>query len=159
MIEQTPINEELLRELIQQSRIDGKASKLLMQGISEQVPGVSYVALQPGHKAYVIPHCHPNAKETFNHLRGELELIIFYEEGRVRQKHILGVEGTKTLTVEKGLFHTLIALTCNAAISTIYHGRYEKETFKVTPDWAVPEDAGEARIERYMRKIQTAKLD
>jgi len=156
MREPPPAEEEILQELFLKAKKEGKASRLLQHGISEEEPGIAYVAFQLGHRSYVIPHCHPNTKETFLHLRGILALILFDETGKITHRHTLGLGGRKSLIAPEGTNHTLVALTQNAAIATIFHGAYEP---KQIPEWAIPENAGEARIEKYMCEFLTTKLD
>ena len=85
--------------------------------------------LQPG--TYVRPHRHRRngsgtGFECFLVLQGAIGLLLFNDEGEIKQQLHLSAKGpTHGIEIAEDQFHTLVALEANSVIFELKHGTYK----------------------------------
>lgn len=104
--------------------------------------------LQPG--TYVRPHRHRRAEagsgfECFVVLQGAIGLLLLDGRGELLECHRLEADGPlRGIDVAEGQFHSLVALTPDAAIFEIRQGPYRADTDKELLAGSPPENSAEA---------------
>jgi cupin fold WbuC family metalloprotein len=103
-------------------------------------------AVEPG--SYVAPHRHldPNKDETFLVLRGRFGLILFDENGAIRNQAILDSAGPRFgITIPHGTFHSVVSLATGSVFFESKAGPYAPLSSAELAGWAPAEqDAGAA---------------
>jgi cupin fold WbuC family metalloprotein len=99
---------------------------------------------------YVQPHRHvnPPKHESFIVLEGRVAAISFDDEGAVRERWVLGGEGSELRGIDLpgGLWHTITALSEYAVCYEVKPGPWDAATDKEFAPWApVESDAAAAR--------------
>ncbi|QLA15192.1 WbuC family cupin fold metalloprotein [Desulfolutivibrio sulfoxidireducens] len=106
-------------------------------------------ALTPG--SYVRPHRHldPPKAETFVILRGALAVVVFDDEGRCRDEDLILLKrgrGAYLADIRPGTWHTVFALTPEAAAFEVKSGPYLPGAAKGFAPFSPPEGTPEAEI-------------
>lgn len=110
-------------------------------------------AVQPG--SYLRPHRHidPPKAEVFLVLQGALAMIVFEDDGRVRECFRLEAGGERFgVDLGPGLYHSFFALEPDTLLYEVKNGPYEPATAKDFAPWAPDEDTPEA--EGYSRGLR-----
>lgn len=132
--------DELARQAAQSPR--GRAH-LNVHDSADDLVQRFFVAVEP--RSYVRPHRHHTHAELLAVLRGRFDVLIFDEEGRVRERHGAG-EGTGLLALEtpRNTWHTLISAAPGSVFLEVKQGPYVPDTAVEFAPWAPPEGTQEA---------------
>ena len=107
---------------------------------------------------YAAPHRHldPPKPETFVMLRGEIACFVFDDEGRVRERYVLGRNGLVGVDLPPGVWHTLAPVTDVAVCFEVKPGPWDPATDKEFAPFAPRE--GEAGAAEYLARLMTELL-
>ena len=107
--------------------------------------------LQPG--TYIRPHRHscPHATESLCLLDGELEFLVFSEDGEIRERISLTPDNP-LIDFEPGLWHGMIVKHADTVIFEIKIGPYNPDTDKEFASWAPEEDSPD--VFAYLARIR-----
>jgi cupin fold WbuC family metalloprotein len=109
-------------------------------------------AVEPG--SYVAPHRHldPSKDETMLCLRGRLGVVLFNDDGSIRQRLILSPTGPDLgVDIPHGTYHTILALEPGTVFFEAKAGPYTPLTPEEKAPWA-PAENGEG-AEGFYRKL------
>lgn len=87
-----------------------------------------FIAIRPD--SYVRPHKHPNKSEAFHIVYGEADIIIFEDDGSIREiVHLAAGGGTKAFyyRMSKPFFHTLLIRSDMLVVHEITNGPFVKD--------------------------------
>ena len=101
--------------------------------------------VEPG--SYIRPHRHldPAKDETLVVLRGRFGLVLFDEEGRVRDRVVLAAGGPALgMDIPHGCFHAILSLAPDSVFFEAKAGPFLPLTEAEKAPWAPPEGAPEA---------------
>jgi cupin fold WbuC family metalloprotein len=107
-------------------------------------------------EAYVRPHKHVGKSESMTILQGEADLILFHDDGRVRQVIPLGpLESKKHFyyRTAQAVYHTLIVRSEVLVFQEVTDGPFRREQ-TVFPDWA-PDDTDESSARSFNARFQS----
>lgn len=113
-------------------------------------------AMQPG--TYIPPHKHenPDKREAFWVLRGKIALVIFNDDGSIREHKVLDPDkGNYGTELPARTWHCLICLKENSVAYEVKDGPWNPENDKIFAPWAPKE--GNKEGEKYMNTL-IAKL-
>lgn len=105
---------------------------------------------------YVRPHKHenPDKTEVFIILSGRTAVLIFNDEGGVKEVHVLDNNGPiRGIEIEPRTWHSFVALE-SSALYEIKNGPWDAKTDKNFAPWA-PEEGGRD-VEKFLKKMQDA---
>lgn len=107
---------------------------------------------------YVRPHYHPNKTETKIMIEGKMLVILFEENGDVRDKIILSDDKKECflIRIDKGIVHSNIPLS-NVIFYEATTGPYIGKGDSVFPEWA-PEANQKEEILRLYAKLELGEL-
>lgn len=112
--------------------------RAILNPFSEEDPiNFFYNALMPD--TYVRPHKHEDKDEYFQILKGEVLVVIFDDNGRIRQTGWLSLENAVSCKIKSGEWHTVVALE-PSVIQEVKAGPYDPDTAKIFALWAPSED-------------------
>ena len=106
---------------------------------------------------YVTPHRHlePPKRESFLILHGEVLFLLFDDDGRVTESHVLrGVDrgvGPFGIDIVAGLWHSLAVLSEHAVCYEVKAGPWDPATDKEFAPWAPSE--GDAACSDYLAQL------
>lgn len=88
--------------------------------------------------SYCAPHRHatPAKAESFLVLRGEVLVLIFDEQGEVRERHVLGRAGLVGIDIRPAAWHTIAAVSPTAVCYEVKPGPWDPKTDKEFAPWA-----------------------
>jgi len=103
--------------------------------------------------AYIRPHKHPGKSESFHIIEGRLKVVIFEEDGGIRDVLRMGKSGDQILyyRLSESLFHTVIPLSRTAVFHETTNGPFRRGNAVFAP-WSPAEEDERARA-AYMRSI------
>lgn len=110
-------------------------------------------ALEPG--TYIQPHRHLGIEkdETMIVVRGRFGVLIFDDEGGVKQQFVLGAEeGNYGATIPLGCFHSMVALESGSVFFESKAGPYAPITTEEKASWAPSE--GEPGCTSFLEKMR-----
>ncbi|MFO8053606.1 MAG: WbuC family cupin fold metalloprotein [Bacteroidales bacterium] len=102
-------------------------------------------AMEPG--TYVPPHKHenPDKREAFWVLRGKIALILFSDDGSIRQQIIMGSQtGNYGAEIPARTWHCLVCLKENSVAYEVKDGPWHPQNDKKYPSWAPKENTKQA---------------
>lgn len=109
---------------------------------------------------YVQPHRHfdPPKHESFIVLEGRVAVVVFEDDGRLREHWILSAEPgeNRGIDLPAGVWHTIAALSETAVCFEVKPGPWDPATDKEFAAWAPPEsnrDAAQAWLDGVLRSI------
>lgn len=95
-------------------------------------------------ETYVAPHRHPGKSESFHLLAGELDVIVFNEQGHPVERHRLSADDPtlpRVMRLQRPVWHSVIVRTEFAVVHETTNGPFRKEDTEFAP-WAPnPADA------------------
>jgi cupin fold WbuC family metalloprotein len=107
-----------------------------------------FIAIRPD--SYIRPHKHPNKTESFHLVYGEVDIVVFEDDGRIRQVVPLGAGDPARAfyyRMSKPFFHTLVIHSDLLVVHEITNGPFQpSET--VFASFA-PEDSNESAAAAY----------
>lgn len=107
--------------------------------------------------AYVRPHKHIGKTESFTILQGEADLVLFHDDGKVRQLIPMGsLESKKTFyyRTSQEVYHTLIVRSEMLVFHEVTDGPFQREQ-TIFPSWA-PDGTDEQAARNYNARLQPA---
>jgi cupin fold WbuC family metalloprotein len=106
---------------------------------------------------YVRPHRHWTKSELVTVIRGQFEMVLFDDAGKITERCVVG-EGTPHIAYElpRGTLHTLLPLTDGAAFLEVKEGPYDPATAAEFAKWA-PEE-GSAGIHQFQSWVSKAPV-
>lgn len=110
-------------------------------------------AIEPD--SYVRPHKHfdPDRAEMFLILKGRMAVIIFDDDGNMKETHLIEAGGEKiAVDIAPAAWHMAISLESGSVIFEVKEGPYEPNTDKNWAPWAPKEQTAEGQ--RYLAEIK-----
>ena len=155
----TLIDQSLLDAVCSEARAHSRRRRNRNFHPSDDAPGHRLLnAIEPG--SYVAPHRHldPNKGETMIVLRGRLGLVIFNDDGTVRQTALLAHDNSvlrsagQGVDIPHGCWHSVLALESGTVFCEAKAGPYLPLTADERAPWAPPE--GDAAATGYLEKLR-----
>jgi cupin fold WbuC family metalloprotein len=115
------------------------------------------IAMEP--EAYVRPHRHsdPESWEVLMILRGSLALLIFDDQGKVRERTVLAAGGEATaVEFPQNTWHAPVSLEPGTVVFEVKQGPYRPIVGANLAHWAPPEGGPEAT--RFPAWYRNAKI-
>ncbi len=103
---------------------------------------------------YYPPDKHDHCAETKIILYGEAWIILFEENGDIKDIMRTSAKGLKLCRVEKGIYHAVVPISEKVIFYEMREGKFTPDMVTY-PEWA-PRDATEKEIEKYEAKIDYA---
>jgi len=88
--------------------------------------------------AYVRPHKHIGKTESFTILQGEADLVLFHDDGRVRQLIPMGALESKKIfyfRTTQEIYHTVVVRSESVVFHEVTNGPFQREQTLFAP-WA-----------------------
>jgi cupin fold WbuC family metalloprotein len=105
--------------------------------------------------SYVRPHRHRIGKwELVNVLQGRLDVVIFNQEGEIKNRLALGSGSASVVEIPGGEWHTVVFCAPAAVALEVKPGPYEPQLDKEFAEWA-PEE-GAPRSASFMAWLESA---
>ncbi|WP_430814502.1 WbuC family cupin fold metalloprotein [Carboxylicivirga sp. RSCT41] len=104
--------------------------------------------------SYVQPHKHehPAKREAFIILKGRLLVVLFNDDGSIKQSAVLNRDNDVFgIEIAPGCYHTIVALENNTCVYEVKDGPYDMATDKQFAPWAPAENDPEA--ENYLKTL------
>ena len=100
-------------------------------------------AIQPN--SYVQPHRHhgDDAWESFVLIEGAGAALTFHQDGRVKDRAELTVDGLRLVEIPPGVYHAVVATCEDTLFFELKRGPYNPHKAKDFAEWAPPEGAPE----------------
>ena len=151
------INNKLIEETVKAARASPRKRHTTEISVHKDVVQRLINAVEP--ESYVRPHMHesPGKTETFLILKGKMAVLIFDEEGNV--KNIFKIEtGGENLAVDilPGTWHSLVSLESGSVVFEARSGPYNPNGDKKFPGWAPEEgtEEGQKYLTELKKKIE-----
>ena len=148
------INRQLLDEISALAKVSPRQRKNWNIHPHDEFPAHRLLnAMEPS--SYVRPHRHldPLKDETFMIVRGKLGLLIFDDDGEVKEKLLLDVEGENLgADIPAGQFHAVVSFEGGTVFFEAKAGPYTPLQDGERPSWA-PEE-GSAEAESYLAELK-----
>ena len=107
--------------------------------------------------SYFRPHLHTTRAELALLLRGDVDVLIFDEAGRVLARHAVGADADSfAYETPPGVWHTLVPGAAGCAFLEIKEGPYDPSTAVQFAAWAPPE--GDAAVPAFRVWLRTARV-
>jgi cupin fold WbuC family metalloprotein len=102
---------------------------------------------------YVAPHRHVAIlkPEGFMLLQGELAVVVFDDDGSMRERHVLGRNGLRGIDLPPGIWHTIAAVSEVAVCYEVKPGPWDPLTDKEFAPWAPRE--GDPKSAEYLARL------
>ena len=110
-----------------------------------------------GREAYVRPHKHPGKTESVHIIEGTVDVIVFDDEGRIREIIRMGEIGSGLhfyYRMSKPIFHTLLIRSDVLVFHETTNGPFRRSDTVFAP-WA-PDDGNPEACIQYMREVARA---
>lgn len=135
------INRQLLDEITAAAKVNPRLRKNWNIHPGDNFPAHRLLnAMEP--QSYIRPHRHLDLlkDETFMIVRGRLGILIFEDNGEVKEKLLLEADGENIgVDIPAGLFHTAVSLAAGTIFFEAKAGPYVPLTEAEKAGWA-PED-------------------
>lgn len=106
-------------------------------------------------ETYVAPHRHSGKSESFHLLAGEIEVVVFNEEGRPVERHHLSADDPtlpRIMRLQRPVWHSVIVRTEFAVVHETTNGPFRKEDTEFAP-WA-PDPTDAAACSAYQAMLR-----
>ncbi len=110
------------------------------------------IAIDPS--SYIRPHKHPGKSEAFHIVEGEVDIVVFKDDGEIDQVVPLGAPGSGRsfyYRMSKPFFHTLIIRSAVLIVHEITNGPFRPQG-TIFADFA-PEDSDTQKAEAYQADL------
>ena len=111
--------------------------------------------MQPGTYVTVHRHALPGRWELLTILQGEIECLIFDEDGSLKQRQRFAPAQGSGVEFAAGTWHTVRCLKENTVILEVKPGPYDPKTAAEMAEWCPKE--GEARAGEFADWLETAR--
>jgi len=122
---------------------------------AENTDGLHEMFIAIRSDSYIRPHKHPNKSESFHVVDGEVDLVIFENDGRIKEIIPLAARGgTKAFyyRMSKPFFHTLVIRSKMLVVHEITNGPFLHDG-AVVAGFAPSEDGDLNEIVRWQREL------
>lgn len=106
---------------------------------------------------YVPPHKHPGKSESFHIIEGSLDVVIFFDDGTIREIINMGEphNGEKPFyyRISEVMFHTVLPTSEMVVFHETTNGPFRREEM-VFAEWAPAEDAAHEHQLRYLKILK-----
>ena len=108
--------------------------------------------------SYMCPHLHPGVEkiEKMHLIQGSFALVIFDENGGVKETIVLEKGKKEIIAVPAFTWHTYVMLTKEVVVYETMEGIYDPATWKEMAPWAPAENTAEAVPFLEMLKIKAS---
>lgn len=147
------IDKELLEKTIAAARASPRRRHTTEISTHPDVVQRLVNAIEPD--SYVRPHKHfdPDKTETFLILRGKMLVVIFDDNGKIKESHLIEEEGEKlAVDIPPATWHMAISLKSGSVLFEVKEGPYIPNTDKNWAPWAPKERTAEGQ--RYLAEIR-----
>lgn len=103
---------------------------------------------------YHRPDKHNNCAETKIVLDGEVWIILFEDNGAVKEAFKCSSDDVSFCRIEKGIFHAIIPITEQVVIYEVREGKFTKD-MNIFPDWAPETEDDIEGVKRYKMLLST----
>lgn len=141
--------EELIEKACQNDM--GKYRYCLHESEESNIQEMIFVNLKG---TYAPPDKHQYCAETKIILYGEAWIILFQEDGEIREIILASAQNTRLCRVEKGIYHAVVPISEQVVFYEIREGRFTSD-MTTYPLWA-PKDASESEKKNYEIMINEA---
>ena len=118
--------------------------------------GVQRFFIAARRDSYFRPHRHSSRSELALVLRGEFVVLTFESDGVVTGRYVVGPStGNIGFETPQGTWHTLLAMSDDAAFLEIKQGPYDPATAAEFAPWAPPE--GHESVPAFQRWLRQAQ--
>lgn len=101
---------------------------------------------------YGRPDMHLHTTESHTIIDGAMLVILFENDGRIKEVFELSAEGYQTYRIDTNIYHMQIPLTDQVVYYEIKLGPFTEDT-NIFPEWApAPEDKG--KVFEFMRELE-----
>lgn len=108
-----------------------------------------------GPKSYVRPHKHLDSPEVFIILKGEMWIVEFDDNGKIKDKCLIKPSGVRGVEVKANSWHSMISLKPDSVVYIVLKGPYDPEKHKIFPDWApINEEEGIRYTESILKRVK-----
>jgi len=145
------VSEGLIKEVLQEARESSR--KRAMHNLHEPDDTLQRMVNAGLADTYIPPHKHedPDKLEIFIILKGKVGVIVFDDNGDVKEAIVLGEEN-KIFEVPARTWHCFVVLSEEAVLFEIIEGKYDAKTHKKFASWAPEENSEGAR--EYLEKLK-----
>jgi len=106
--------------------------------------------------SYFRPHLHTTRAELALPLRGQVDVLIFDDAGRVLARHAVGADSNSfAYETPPGVWHTLVPAAAGCAFLEVKEGPYDPATAVQFAAWAPPE--GDAAVLAFRAWLRQAR--
>ena len=105
---------------------------------------------------YIPPHKHPGKSESFHIIEGALEVVLFFDDGRIREVISMGQpHNNKSFyyRLSKSMFHTVLPTSEIVVFHETTNGPFRREDL-VLAKWAPHEDDPYELRRQYMKDLK-----
>lgn len=104
---------------------------------------------------YVRPHRHAGKSESFHVIEGELDVVLFHDDGAIREVIAMGPYASGKVffyRLAEPCFHTVLVNAPHALIHETTNGPFDPADTEFAP-WAPPE--GDPRAAEFMNRLRS----
>ena len=145
------VTEQDMDALLRKASESPRRRAILSPHSEEDPINYFYNALMPG--TYVQPHKHEDKDEYFQILKGDILVVIFDDNGKVRQTDWLSSDNAISCKIQPGEWHTVVAIK-PSVILEVKAGPYNPDTAKIFAPWAPQE--GDPDCDQYIDNLVKA---
>ena len=105
---------------------------------------------------YIRPHKHPNKSESFHMIEGDLDIVVFDEDGKVLELIEMGEYSSGSRfywRLSESFYHTVIPKSDVVVFHETTSGPFERATSNVPAPWSPAEEDVSAH-DRYMTQLR-----
>ncbi len=139
------ITAEMLAGLSQQARsAERRRAHLNVHDSLEAPVQRLFIAMEPG--TYIRPHRHPQANkwEFFLLVEGEIDLLVFDDDGVLQQRTVLSASRARAVELQPGTWHTYVSQAEGTVVLEVKEGPYLPTPGEDFAPWAPAENSAAA---------------
>lgn len=145
------INDEVITELKEKAKANKNGRyRLCMQHSAQDTLHEMFI-VRPG-KDYGRPDKHLHTTESHTIIDGVMLVILFEEDGRLKEVFELSKEKYHTYRIDTDIYHMQIPLTNQVVYYEVKSGPFTEET-NIFPEWA-PDPNEQEKVAAYMQELE-----
>ncbi|HIF35886.1 MAG TPA: cupin fold metalloprotein, WbuC family [Candidatus Thioglobus sp.] len=105
--------------------------------------------------SYIRPHRHSTKMESFHLIEGEAEILIFADDGSIKDKIRLSFDDNILYRIDKDFYHTIIPISSVLVIHEVTNGPFiqnDSEYAEFSPE------EGSDEVERYVHMLKNIEF-
>lgn len=102
-------------------------------------------------ESYIRPHRHANKAESFHLIEGEADIVVFFDDGSIKEIIQLGVKDNFYYRLDKPFYHTLLINSSFLIIHEITNGPFDSAESDFA-NFSPPEGSEEAK--KYIEELR-----